>query len=126
VQGRETIVVRATDAGGLFVDTPIRIDVNNYQNAPPEIEDFQSQWVGGGTRYYWGRITDPDDNLSDVLIYIYGDFFETTVVSDDEGNFAFAVILEEDAWGWEYALACDPQGAWSSVDNPPADPVEPT
>jgi hypothetical protein len=34
---------------------------------------------------------------------------------DENGHFEFAVILEEDQWGWEFAVTYDPHGLQSNV-----------
>lgn len=112
--GRVTMVVRATDAGGLFADTPVRVDVN-YTNVPPTLVMFSSEPVGAGTRIYWGSVIDPDDDLSDLVVYVYGDFFETSCSVNEEGDFAFAVILDEEAMGIEFAFVSDLSGEWSNI-----------
>ena len=112
--GLATIVVRATDSGGLFADTPVKVGVN-YENVAPSLEEFTSSNVGAGTRIYWGRVIDPDDNMSDLVVYVYGDLFETFCAVDENGYFQFAVILDEGAIGAEYAFACDLSNAWSNI-----------
>jgi hypothetical protein len=112
--GLATIVVRATDSGGLFADTPVKVGVN-YTNEAPFIDDFRSENAGAGTRIYWGHVTDPDDNMSDLVVYVYGDLFETFCAVDENGDFEFAVILDEGAMGTEYAFACDLSNAWSNI-----------
>ena len=66
---------------------------------------------------------DADDTLSDLVVYVYGDFFETFAAVDENGNFEFAAMLDDEAWGFEYAIACDLQSAWSNVRE---DAVQPT
>jgi len=107
-------VVRATDSGGLFVDTPIPVDVNR-ENEPPIITVFHSHSGGSGTYLYYGEVVDPDDNVADLVVYVYGDFFETRCVVDENGRFEFAVILDLEAWGYEFATAYDLQGLWSNT-----------
>ncbi len=114
VSGRATITVRATDAGGLFVDTPITIDVNR-ENQAPIITFFVSDNGGAGTHYFQGHVTDPDDNVADLTVYIYGDLFETRCAVDENGDFQFAMILDEDAWGYEYAVTYDLEGLESNT-----------
>jgi Dockerin type I domain len=113
--GRATIVVRATDPSGLFADTPVKVDVN-YTNVAPTVVQFHSYAAGPGTRLYWGTVADPDDNLSDLVVYVYGDFFETVCAVDEEGNFQFAVLLDDEAIGLEFAFAID-------LNNVPSDEV---
>jgi hypothetical protein len=112
--GQATIMVRATDAGGLFADTPVKVNVN-HDNVAPYIMDFRSEPIGSGTRLYFGHVSDPDDNMSDMVIYVYGDLFETYCGVEDDGYFEFAVIMEDDVRGMEYAFAVDLSGAWSNI-----------
>jgi hypothetical protein len=112
--GLATIVVRATDSGGLFADTPVKVGVN-YENVPPDIRLFNSSNVGSGTRIYWGHVDDPDDTLTDLVVYVYGDLFETYCGVDENGDFQFAVILDEGAVGTEYAFAVDLSNGWSDI-----------
>jgi hypothetical protein len=112
--GQATIMIRATDAGGLFADTTVKVNVN-HTNQPPMIIDFESAPIGSGTRLYWGQVSDSDDNLSDLVVYVYGDLFETSCAVDENGYFVFAVIMEDDVRGMEYAFACDLCGAWSNI-----------
>ncbi len=114
MSGRATIVVRATDAGGLFADTTVKVDVN-YVNQPPVLLEFRSVLVGADTHIYMGRVADPDDNVSDLIVYVYGDFFETSCAVDENGDFEFAVILDHDAMGYEFAFVCDIYGEWSEI-----------
>ena len=112
--GRVTIVVRATDPGGLFVDTPVKVNVN-HENEPPFLDEFGSEDAGAGTRIYWGHVSDSDDNASDLVVYVYGDLFETMCAVDENGDFEFAVILDEEASGLESAIACDLSDGWSII-----------
>ena len=84
-------------------------------NQPPTVIDFKSASIGLGTRLYWGQVTDSDDNLSDLVVYVYGDLFETSCAVDENGYFVFAMIIEDDVRGMEYAFAFDLSGACSDV-----------
>jgi hypothetical protein len=46
---------------------------------------------------------------------VYGDLFETYCSVDDDGYFEFAIIMEDDVQGMEYAFAVDLSGAWSNI-----------
>jgi hypothetical protein len=109
--GRATIIVRATDAGGLTVDIPITIDVNR-ENQPPVISQFFTLNAGAGTWIFSGYVSDLDDDVSDFIVEFYG-VVEIRSAVDENGYFEFAVILEEDQWGWEFAVTYDPHG-WQS------------
>jgi hypothetical protein len=112
VSGRAAIIVRATDAGGLFVDTPLTVDVNRV-NQPPVISDYWISSVGADTWIIEGKVSDPDDDVSDFIVEFYG-VIETRSAVDETGYFEFAVILDPGQWGWEFAITHDPHGLASN------------
>ena len=111
--GRATIMVRATDTGGLFVDTPVTVDVNR-ENQPPFISSFFVLNAGPRTWIVSGDVSDPDDDVSNFIVRFFGVFVTRSAV-DEIGHFEFAIILEEDESGWEYAVTNDPHGLESNV-----------
>ena len=113
VSGRATIVVRATDAAGLFTDTDVTVDVDR-QNQPPQINDFYIGSLGYNTWVVSGYVTDPDDDVSDFIVNFYGAFSMRSAVNE-EGYFMFAVILEGENYEDEYAFTTDPHGLQSNV-----------
>lgn len=112
--GRAQITVRATDSGGLFVDTVVYVDVN-YENQAPSLGLFAS-FVGANTWVISGTVSDADDVLSDFIVEFAG-VFQTRTVVDEYGNFEFAVILEENQWGDVSAWTFDPHASISNVVN---------
>ena len=106
MSGRATIMVRATDAGGLFVDTAITVDVDR-ENEAPEILNFTCANAGAGTWIISGDVVDGDDDVSNFIVQLYG-VFERRSAVDENGHFEFAVILEESQQGVENAITYDP------------------
>jgi hypothetical protein len=111
--GRATIIVRATDPGGLFVDAPITIDVDR-ENLPPEIWHFTCASAGFNTWVISGDVVDGDDDVSDFIVEFFGVFVTRSAV-DANVHFEFAVILDDDDMGLEYALTHDPHGLASNM-----------
>lgn len=111
--GRATVVIRATDPGGLSVDTAITIDVDR-ENQPPEILDFTCANAGFGTWVISGQVVDPDDDVSKFIVNFSGVFTMRSAV-DETGHFLFSVILDGDPQGVEYAITYDPHGLPSNM-----------
>jgi hypothetical protein len=115
VSGRATIIVRATDSGGLFVDTLLTVDVNR-QNQAPIISNFFILNVGPNTWIVEGDVSDADDDVSNFIVY-FSNVFVTRAAVDENGHFEFAIILDDETWGFEYAVTYDPHGLQSNVDS---------
>jgi len=111
--GRADITIRATDVGGLSVDTTVTVDVN-YQNQPPHISNLIFADAGEGTWVVSGNVTDPDDNISNFIVQFSG-VFQTRSAVDAQGHFEFAVVLDVSQTGYEYAVTYDPHGAQSNI-----------
>jgi hypothetical protein len=112
--GRATVVISATDAGGLSVDIPVTVDVN-HENQPPSIANLTFANAGAGTWIVSGDVSDSDDDVSNFIVQIFGDVFSIRSAVDENGHFEFAVVLEEEANGLEYAIVYDPHGAQSNI-----------
>jgi hypothetical protein len=110
--GRAKLTIRATDPGGLFVDSVVYVDVN-YVNEGPLL-GLSRVYVGANTWIISGNVIDPDDTLGDFIVQFYGVFTTRTAVGLD-GTFEFAVILEDDDWGQVWAWTYDPYGEVSNV-----------
>jgi hypothetical protein len=110
--GRATITVFATDAGGLSVTSTVTVDVNR-DNIPPQIMYFTCANVGYGTYVVSGVVADGDDDVSDFIVEFYGVFGARASVNED-GEFLFAIILDPEAQGMEYAMTHDRHGAASN------------
>jgi hypothetical protein len=111
--GRANLVVRATDPGGLSVDTVITVDVN-YVNQAPQILHYDCQNAGGNTWIISGDVVDPDDNVADFIVTFYG-VYDIRSAVDDNGHFEFAIILQDGQYGFEYAVTYDPHGLVSNT-----------
>jgi hypothetical protein len=106
--GRSTVVIRATDANGLTVDSVITIDVN-YENQRPTIVGLS---ITEGDFDIWivsGRVVDPDDDVSNFIVNFSGVFTIRSAV-DDEGNFFFGVPISPGQYGQEAVVTVDPHG----------------
>ena len=113
--GRAALTIRATDPGGLFVDTILFVDVN-YENLAPGLEMELPNYLGDGMWIISGRVIDGDDDLSTFIVQFAG-MFQTRAAADEYGNFEFAVLLDENVWGDESAWTFDPHAAVSNVIN---------
>jgi hypothetical protein len=111
--GRANIVIRATDANGLTVDTTVTVDVNR-ENSAPEIQNYMVSLLAANTWLISGDVVDGDDNVANFIVQFSG-LVETRSAVDENGHFEFAVILPEGSWGYEQAVTYDPQGAMSNV-----------
>jgi hypothetical protein len=105
--GRSSIVVRATDAGGLTVDMTISVDVN-YENQAPEIVDYSISYVSGNVYLVTGQVVD-DSDVSDYIV-TFSNAFNIRSAVDQNGYFQFAVELPSGTTGIEDAVTQDPQG----------------
>jgi hypothetical protein len=114
VSGRATIVVRATDPSGLFVETPVTVDVNR-QNVAPEIQNFFIHDTGGFSYIVSGDIVDSDDDVSNFIVS-FSNVFEIRSAVNENGHFEFVIVLDEDDWGTEEAVTLDPHGALSPIE----------
>ena len=113
VSGRSSIVIRATDANGLTVDTTVTVDVNR-ENIAPEIQNYMVSLLAANTWLISGDVVDGDDSVANFIVQFSG-LVETRSACDENGHFEFAVILSEGAWGSEQAVTYDPHGAMSNV-----------
>jgi hypothetical protein len=113
VSGRSNIVIRATDANGLTVDTTVTVDVDR-ENIAPEIQNYLVCLLGANTWLISGDVVDGDDNVANFIVQFSG-VVETRSAVDENGHFEFAVILPQGAWGSEQAVTYDPHGGMSNV-----------
>jgi hypothetical protein len=113
VSGRATIVLRATDPGGLFVETPVTVDVSR-QNLGPGIWNFKVTHLGDWTFAVSGDVVDPDDDVSDFIVQFWNVFNLRSAVNEN-GHFDFVVVMEDPDWDWEFAVTSDPHSLQSQV-----------
>lgn len=111
--GRANLVIRATDAGGLSVNSTITIDINR-DNAPPSIVNFAIGSLGNGLYLVSGNVVDGDDDVSKFIVEFWNTFTIRSA-TDDYGHFEFAVELPLNSWGTEYAITHDPHGLASDT-----------
>jgi hypothetical protein len=112
VTGRTNIVVRATDAGGLTVESLVTVDVNRT-NSQPQIINFGIEQAGEFGWIISGDVID-DDDVSNFIVEFYGVYVARSAV-DENGHFEFAVLLLNGEYGPEYAVTRDPHGLASDV-----------
>jgi hypothetical protein len=108
VSGHAVIAIRATDSLGLSVDTTVSIDV-----APPTLSCAPA-YVGGGTWVIEGHVSDSMYAATSITVQCTG-LFSAQATPDEDGDFAVAVILGENAYGWENVVAINSAGAQSDV-----------
>jgi hypothetical protein len=113
VSGRASIVVRATDPNGLFVETPVTVDVSR-QNLGPAILNFKVTHLGDWSFAVSGDVVDPDDDVSDFIVRLWNVFDLRSAVNEN-GHFDFFVVIEDPNWNWEFACTSDPHGLQSQV-----------
>lgn len=113
VSGRTTITVRATDSQGLSTETSIGAD-SDYTNLPPVIVSYSAEQFPGNTWVFTGVVVDPDDDVEGWVLE-FGGVFETRATVNKNGYFEFAVILDEEEWGYEWVQAEDPHGLKSNA-----------
>jgi hypothetical protein len=111
--GRASILVRATDSTGLFVDTTVTVDVNR-QNHAPIISNFAIRSAGAWSYIVSGDVSDPDDDVSDFIVKFWN-VFDIRSCVDETGHFEFAIDLTENDSGWEYATTFDPHVVQSNI-----------
>jgi hypothetical protein len=111
--GRAAITVRGTDPGGQSKDAVVTVDVN-YVNEAPLILNFDISYAGAGTWIISGDVVDPDDDVSDFIVYFSG-VFDTRSAVDENGHFEFAWILDPEEYGFEFAITHDPHGLESNT-----------
>ena len=113
ISGRTTVTVQSTDSNGLSVETDVTIDVNR-DNLPPQIYDYWSEQAPGNTWLISGYVSDPDDDVEGFIVNFWG-VFDIRATVDENGYFEFAVILDEDDYGFEFAQTQDPHGLQSNI-----------
>lgn len=89
--GAADIVVRATDTGGLFVETTQHVTVTAVNDAPV-ISNFQAVPAGGDFWLVTGTVTDVDDDPEGWTVTFGGKISGTTTVAAD-GTFSFIVLI---------------------------------
>ena len=103
--GRAEITIRATDAGGLVVETTQWVDVDYVNQAP--VITISAEYVGGYSWVITGTVTDADDDVEGWLVEFTGIATARAYV-DSDGNYKAAVILDPGQIGWLYCMTTDP------------------
>lgn len=111
--GNAELVIRATDSGGLIVDTPISVQVNSVNDAPV-ISDFigadqGSQWVFSGT------VADVDHDPTGWVVTFSGVLDGYTATVEPDGTFEIFVVLPTGTTGYAYAQTEDDLGLESNL-----------
>jgi hypothetical protein len=113
MSGRSAITIRATDSGGLFVDTEVIVEVG-YQNVAPTIQAYAGL-LGPHTWMIIGQLTDYDDAPDNFIMELTGEINKRFTVQED-GQFECVVIFSHDLDDYTFYLTTwDPQGAQSNV-----------
>jgi hypothetical protein len=114
--GWAAITVRATDSGGLSVETTLSVNINPVNDAPVltgfEVkEDSPGQWVISG------HVTDVDEDISGCSVYFGGILAPYSISAwvDSFGDFLTLVELPGIQSGYAEAWAFDMGGLQSNV-----------
>ncbi|MEO1498002.1 MAG: cadherin repeat domain-containing protein [Planctomycetota bacterium] len=102
--GRAEVVVNAVDQSGLTSQSTVTIDVGR-QNVAPSLTVTTTDG-GNGLWKIEGWVTDPDDDLDDMVVLLSGLFFARVSVAED-GYFAYAALLDPNAAGFMFAETFD-------------------
>lgn len=96
--GEANLVVRATDAGGLFVDTQFQVAVNAVNEAPV-LYDFWAESTGINLWTFHGKVSDANDDPTGWTVTFGGVLagYSTTVQQD--GTFTFVTQLDPQTFG---------------------------
>ena len=112
--GEATLTIRATDAGGIFVETSVTV----YASIAPMICDFQCANTSGDSWTITGKVTDLDDSVVGSVITFGGvlaAYNLTTTVTRTDGMFFLTVDLVGLQSGTATAQTVDPQGVASNT-----------
>ncbi len=111
--GEAVIVVRATDTGGLFVETTVNVTVNPVNDAPV-ISNFVGSEAPGGIWTFTGLVTDVDHDPTGWVVYFYGvlEGYSATVQAD--GTFELIAIVDSGTFGVTWVQTEDDEGALSN------------
>jgi hypothetical protein len=110
--GVAEITINATDSGGITTSSTATFNVNHV-NQPPIILYPLAEYQGAHTWLISGTVVD-DEDVTDLIVDFYG-VFETRAAVYPDGRFEFAIILEDDPYGWEFAVTHDRQGLESNT-----------
>ncbi len=114
LSGRTNLTIRATDSGGLFVETNLTIDVG-YTNAGPILSGY-SGMVGPQTWLLSGQVTDHDDSVEDFFIEFHGPEGIRRVSVQADGQFECVFIVHPDIFSYVVTMVTwDPHGARSNL-----------
>jgi hypothetical protein len=112
--GRANFIISATDAGGLTTDATVTVDVNHI-NQPPVITPDLPQSLPAGAWVISALVSDPDDDMTGMIVTITGDAFNTRAVVQPDHTIEFTIVLDDDATGYEYMVTADPHGLASNI-----------
>lgn len=112
--GESVLTIRATDAGGLIVETSFTVHASNS----PYISNFECINTVGD---YWtltGIVTDNDDSVEGFVVSFGGvlaSYNLTATVDDVDGAFTLTVAIPNLTEGTATAQTKDPQGIESNL-----------
>lgn len=111
--GEAVIVVRATDTGGLFVETTVNVTVNPVNDAPV-ISNFVGSEAPGGIWTFTGLVTDVDHDPTGWIVYFYGVLEGYSATVEADGTFELLVIVDSGTFGVTWVQTEDDLGALSN------------
>lgn len=114
--GDALLTVRATDSGGLFVDTTVAVSVASTNQAPV-ISNFVVWDEGDDVWTFEGSVTDVDDDVEGMIVTLGGvlEGYNLTAVVQANGTFSVTEILIGLTTGMATAQTEDDEGALSNL-----------
>ncbi|MCA9234303.1 MAG: hypothetical protein KDA44_02475 [Planctomycetales bacterium] len=110
--GRAEFTVTATDSGGRQTTQSFWADVN-YVDQPPVLT-FAVDDYSGGFWFLGGSVSDADDVVEGMYVYLFGAIQAKAAVKAD-GTWGFAAFLDPADWDFTTAIALDPHGTPSNA-----------
>ena len=114
--GDAELTIRATDTGGLWVETTLNVHVEAVNDAPV-VGDFGGSTEIGNFWTFSGTVTDVDDNVQGMLVNFGGilsSYGYTTTVNAD-GTFELTAEFPNLQSGTATVWVTDPHGLQSEV-----------
>lgn len=111
--GEADLIVRATDSSGLFVETPLHVDVAAVNDAPV-ISDYFGTAGPANIWTFTGVVTDVDDDPTGWIVDFFGVLDGKTATVQADGTFELVVQLSPTVWGDSWIQTEDSAGAESN------------
>ncbi len=111
--GQADLVIRATDTGGLFVDTTLSVNVNSVNDAPV-ITNFFGDPGPSNIWIFSGLVTDVDDDPEGWIVDFFGAMDGEQATVEADGTFELVIQLDYETFGNAWVQTEDPHGAESN------------